>query len=112
MGDSTNTSPRDAAESAPRAIEGEAVDPISLVPVDEVRITTLVDNTFDALLTTDARATRIGFGAADIPAGQFEAGHTSVGLMAEHGFSALVTVRRGERETTLLFDSGLSPTAM
>jgi 7,8-dihydropterin-6-yl-methyl-4-(beta-D-ribofuranosyl)aminobenzene 5'-phosphate synthase len=88
------------------------VDPIALAPVDEIRITTLVDNVFDALLTSGARTTRAGFGAVDTPAGQFEAGHTSVGLVAEHGFSALVTVRRGERETTLLFDAGLSPTAM
>ncbi|GAA3580416.1 MBL fold metallo-hydrolase [Kribbella ginsengisoli] len=112
MCDSTNATPRDAAESAPRPVEGEAVDPISLLPVDEIRITTLVDNAFDALLTSDQRATRTGFGPADTPAGQFETGHTSVGLMAEHGFSALVTVRRGERETRLLFDAGLSPTAM
>lgn len=32
--------------------------------------------------------------------------------MAEHGFSALVTVRRGDAGTTLLFDTGLSPDAM
>ena len=37
---------------------------------------------------------------------------TNVGLMAEHGFSALVTVRRGGTETRLLFDTGLSPDAM
>jgi 7,8-dihydropterin-6-yl-methyl-4-(beta-D-ribofuranosyl)aminobenzene 5'-phosphate synthase len=32
--------------------------------------------------------------------------------MAEHGFSALVAVRRGTTTTTLLFDTGLSPDAM
>ena len=32
--------------------------------------------------------------------------------MAEHGFSALVSVRRGPTTTTLLFDTGLSPDAM
>ena len=32
--------------------------------------------------------------------------------MAEHGFSALVSVRRGATTTTLLFDTGLSPDAM
>jgi 7,8-dihydropterin-6-yl-methyl-4-(beta-D-ribofuranosyl)aminobenzene 5'-phosphate synthase len=112
MCDSTNATLRDAAESAPRPADGEAVDPIALVPVDEIRITTLVDNVFDALLTGDARTTRTGFGLVDTAAGQFGAGHTSVGLVAEHGFSALVTVRRGERETRLLFDAGLSPTAM
>ncbi len=32
--------------------------------------------------------------------------------MAEHGFSALVRVRRGTTTTTVLFDTGLSPDAM
>ncbi|MDT7662195.1 MAG: hypothetical protein QOD04_1751, partial [Pseudonocardiales bacterium] len=32
-----------------RPAPGAAVDPIALEPVDEVRITTLVDNSFDAL---------------------------------------------------------------
>ncbi|MDQ2728357.1 MAG: MBL fold metallo-hydrolase [Actinomycetota bacterium] len=32
--------------------------------------------------------------------------------MAEHGFSALVSVRRGTTTTTLLFDTGLYPDAM
>jgi 7,8-dihydropterin-6-yl-methyl-4-(beta-D-ribofuranosyl)aminobenzene 5'-phosphate synthase len=112
MCDVTRTTAGAAAATVPRPADGEAVDPIALTPVDEVRITTLVDNVFDALLTGDGRTSRTGFGPADTPAGQFDGGHTSVGLVAEHGFSALVTVRRGGRETTLLFDAGLSPTAM
>jgi len=32
--------------------------------------------------------------------------------MAEHGFSALVTVRRGGTTTSVLLDTGLSPDAM
>ena len=43
---------------------------------------------------------------------QFETGMTAVGLIAEHGFSALVRVRRGTPTTTLLFDTGISPGAM
>ena len=35
-----------------------------------------------------------------------------MGLVAEHGFAALVTVRRGATTTSLLFDTGLSPDAM
>ncbi|MGW5188102.1 MBL fold metallo-hydrolase [Kribbella sp. NPDC004138] len=88
------------------------MDPIALAPVDEIRITTVVDNVFDALLTSSAGVTRAGFGAVDTPAGQFDGGHTSVGLLAEHGFSAMVAIREGKRETRLLFDAGLSPTAM
>jgi 7,8-dihydropterin-6-yl-methyl-4-(beta-D-ribofuranosyl)aminobenzene 5'-phosphate synthase len=33
-------------------------------------------------------------------------------MLAEHGFSALVTVRRGDRSHTLLFDTGVSPDGM
>src|SRR5205823_488480 len=69
---------------------GPAVDPIELEPVDEIVITTLVDNVYDALLTDDERTTRAPFGVGAAPAPQFEAGSTTVGLMAEHGFSALV----------------------
>jgi 7,8-dihydropterin-6-yl-methyl-4-(beta-D-ribofuranosyl)aminobenzene 5'-phosphate synthase len=98
--------------SAPRPAEGPAVDPIALEPVDEVTVTTLVDNVFDALLTGDERIRRASFGVARVDAPQFTGGTTSVGLVAEHGFAALVTVRRGGSSTTLLFDTGLSPDAM
>jgi 7,8-dihydropterin-6-yl-methyl-4-(beta-D-ribofuranosyl)aminobenzene 5'-phosphate synthase len=80
--------------------------------VDEIVVTTLVDNVYDALLTDDERTTRTPFSAGTARAPQFEAGTTTVGLMAEHGFSALVTVRRGHTTTSLLFDTGLSPDAM
>ncbi|MFF7211875.1 MBL fold metallo-hydrolase [Streptomyces sp. NPDC008238] len=112
MCDTTHATAEDAALSAPRQAPGRAVDPIALEPVDEVRVTILVDNTFDALLVGDEHTTRAGMGPASTPAGQFETGHTAVGLIAEHGFSALVTVRRGERETVLLFDAGLSPSGL
>jgi 7,8-dihydropterin-6-yl-methyl-4-(beta-D-ribofuranosyl)aminobenzene 5'-phosphate synthase len=102
----------EVAQAVPRAAGGAAADPIALEPVDEVVITTLVDNVYDALLTGDERTTRAPFKAGTARAPQFETGATSVGLMAEHGFSALVTVRRGDSETTILFDTGLSPDAM
>ncbi len=100
------------ASAAPRHASGPAIDPIALEPVDEIIITTLVDNTYDALLTGDNVTTRTPFAAGTARAPQFENGTTTVGLMAEHGFSALVTVRRGTTTTTLLFDTGLSPDAM
>jgi 7,8-dihydropterin-6-yl-methyl-4-(beta-D-ribofuranosyl)aminobenzene 5'-phosphate synthase len=101
-----------AAQAVPRSAPGPAADPIALEPVDEVVITTLVDNVYDALLTGDERTTRAPFRVGTARAAQFEAGSTTVGLMAEHGFSALVSVRRGANTTTLLFDTGLSPDAM
>lgn len=98
--------------AVPRPAPGRAVDPIALEPVDELLVTTLVDNVYDALLPDDERTRRVPFSAGSAAAPQFEDGATAVGLMAEHGFSALVTVRREGRTTTLLFDTGLSPDAM
>ncbi|SDG99480.1 hypothetical protein [Pseudonocardia oroxyli] len=102
----------DEPGGAPRPAPGVAVDPIALEPVDEVRITTLVENTFDALLVGSARVARAGLGAGRVEAPQFLGGAADVGLVAEHGFSALVKVRRGATETALLFDAGLSPDAL
>jgi 7,8-dihydropterin-6-yl-methyl-4-(beta-D-ribofuranosyl)aminobenzene 5'-phosphate synthase len=104
--------PVEAFASVPRNAEGVAVDPIALRPVDEVRITTLVDNVFDGLLAGDDRVTRADLGIGRVTAAQFEDGSTDAGLRAEHGFAALVTVRRGSSTTTLLFDTGLSPDGM
>lgn len=88
------------------------VDPVALAPVDEVVVTTLVDNVYDALLPGDERITRRSFGVASAAAAQFEGGATAVGLRAEHGFAALVSVRRRDATATLLFDTGISPDGM
>ena len=47
-----------------------------------------------------------------VPAPQFVQGETVPGLVAEHGFAALVTTRRGDRTHTLLFDTGVSPNGL
>lgn len=113
MCDAATGSVTEATLAAPRAAYGDAVDPIGLEPVDEVVVTTLVDNVYDALLPGDDRVTRTAFGTAGfVDAPQFEGGGTAAGLRAEHGFSALVSVRRGAITTSLLFDTGLSPDAM
>jgi len=96
----------------PRPVTGSAADPIALEPVDEVVVTTLVDNVYDALLPGGEGITRAPLAAGTAKAPQFETGRTSVGLMAEHGFSALVTARRAGTTTSVLFDTGLSPEAM
>jgi 7,8-dihydropterin-6-yl-methyl-4-(beta-D-ribofuranosyl)aminobenzene 5'-phosphate synthase len=101
-----------AMGSLPREAPGPAVDPIALEPVDEVTVTTLVDNVYDALLEGDELIRRTPFTVGSVRAPQFEGGSTTVGLRAEHGFSALVSVRRGSTTTHLLFDTGLSPDAM
>jgi 7,8-dihydropterin-6-yl-methyl-4-(beta-D-ribofuranosyl)aminobenzene 5'-phosphate synthase len=98
-----------AGQSAPRAAEGPAVDPVPLPAVDEVMITTLVDNTFDALLASASGVARPSPAAGRVAAPQFADGETVAGLRAEHGFSALVTVRSASKSSTLLFDTGASP---
>ncbi len=95
--------PEQLSAAHPRPAPGSAVDPVALAPVDEVVITTLVDNVYDALLVSDERAGRAGFAVGTAHAPQFEAGSTTVGLRAEHGFSALEAApigqgaRRGRR---------------
>src|ERR1019366_3922896 len=42
----------------------------------------------------------------------FEDGWLYEGLVAEHGFSVLVTVERGGAQQRILFDAGLSPDAL
>jgi len=101
-----------AIRAVPRPAPGVAVDPITLTPVDEVTVTVLVDNTFDGLLIGDERVRRPSFTAGRAPAPQFLDGTTMTGLLAEHGFGALVTVRRGDHTTSVLFDSGMSPDAL
>ncbi|MFD5661362.1 MBL fold metallo-hydrolase [Streptomyces hirsutus] len=109
MCDDHGHSAAEAAWSAPRVAEGPAVDPVMLPEVDEVRVTTMVDNTFDALLASAEGVTRASMGAGRTAARQFAGGETVAGLRAEHGFSALVTVQSGNASSALLFDTGASP---
>jgi 7,8-dihydropterin-6-yl-methyl-4-(beta-D-ribofuranosyl)aminobenzene 5'-phosphate synthase len=105
--------PAEVAATRPRPAEGSAADPIALEPVDEVVVTTLMDNSYDALMGDTGPARRTPFSRLpQVPAEQFEEGCTFPGLVAEHGFSALVTTRRGNTSHTMLFDTGVSPDGM
>ena len=82
---------------------------ISLAPVDGVRITTLMDNSSDALLPDEGLVRRWGLvGTATplavMPAALAEEKQCFDFLRAEHGFSAMVEV--GDRR--ILFDTGIS----
>ena len=84
---------------------------VSLLEIDTLEITTLVDNQVDALLPAEEQIRRRPWGPAvynpfiDAPA-------VRATLHAEHGFSALVRFGRGEERHTLLFDMGVSPDGM
>jgi 7,8-dihydropterin-6-yl-methyl-4-(beta-D-ribofuranosyl)aminobenzene 5'-phosphate synthase len=87
--------------------------PIAVEPVDEVTITVLVDNTFDTLVPDQGPVRRARPGAlTPVPSRLYREGATKVGLRAEHGFSALITVRQGDSRHTLLLDTGISPDGM
>jgi 7,8-dihydropterin-6-yl-methyl-4-(beta-D-ribofuranosyl)aminobenzene 5'-phosphate synthase len=100
----------EARRSAPRPAEGAAVDPITLEPVDELVLTVLMDNQYDGLMADHGPGRRAHIAELlTVGAPQYEELRTYPGLIAEHGFSALVTVRRGGTTHTLLFDTGVSP---
>ncbi len=86
---------------------------ISLAPVDGVHITTLVDNSSDALLPDEGLVRRWGLNGsaaplAVLPAELAEEGRTYDFLRAEHGFSALIEVRTPTGNRRILFDTGIT----
>ena len=82
-----------------------AETPAALKAVDRLEITILVDNSIDVFLpsTAEIRRARI---PTDLPWGDYKA------LISEHGYSALVSVRTGDRSASLLFDAGVSTDAL
>jgi 7,8-dihydropterin-6-yl-methyl-4-(beta-D-ribofuranosyl)aminobenzene 5'-phosphate synthase len=83
---------------------------IDLKPVDAVEILVLVDNQLDLLLRSEETIRRAGFAASDVrvEAPLFLDPQLPQALIAEHGFSALVTVTIGGTTRRLMFDGGLS----
>lgn len=79
-----------------------ATDSAQLEVVDGVDVTIVVDNFIDVLMAGSEDVHRYlahDFGDRDQ-------------LVAEHGFSVLVTLRSGQHRTRLLYDGGLTPTAL
>ena len=91
---------------------------INLEPVDQIQLTILVDNLTDPLLVDQEGVARVNWPKALLGAIPRAGSRTSPelgvpdALIAEPGFSALVRLRKGERERTLLFDTGVSPGGM
>jgi 7,8-dihydropterin-6-yl-methyl-4-(beta-D-ribofuranosyl)aminobenzene 5'-phosphate synthase len=76
--------------------------PIGLEPVDRAEVTIVVDNFVDVLMAGSDRVRR--YLATDF------GDHNQ--LIAEHGFSALITVERRGRRSSVLYDGGLTPGAL
>jgi 7,8-dihydropterin-6-yl-methyl-4-(beta-D-ribofuranosyl)aminobenzene 5'-phosphate synthase len=69
----------DVRAAMPHSVVGSAADPIALEPADDVVVTTLVDNVYDALLTSDDTITRAPLAAGTAQAPQFEPGVSTSG---------------------------------
>jgi 7,8-dihydropterin-6-yl-methyl-4-(beta-D-ribofuranosyl)aminobenzene 5'-phosphate synthase len=83
---------------------------IALDPVDSVVVTTLIDNLTDYFMPDQGPARRTGPGSGPWRrSAVMEAAQVPDTLVAEHGFSALVTVTKAGREHRFLFDAGASP---
>src|SRR5512143_1112830 len=86
---------------------------VVLEPVDSVSVLTVCDNTVDMLLPDQGPARRLGMGAMGgapkVAAPTLAGGQAVDAPLAQHGFSALVTVRRGDRAYRVLFDTGMTP---
>ena len=108
-GTSSSASP---AAFVPRDVDW-AGEQIPLEPVDEVQVVTVCDNTIDIFLLDQGPARRLlsaeGPPPSTLPAPTMLEGEVVDGPLAQHGFSALVTVRRGNRRHTVLFDTGVTP---
>ena len=82
---------------------------IRLEPVDSVTVTTIIDNGADLLAAAAGKAREATYGGPRLASPLMEGGEVFDGLVAEHGYSALVEIHRGERTSSVLYDAGLSP---
>src|SRR3990172_5459475 len=90
-------------------------EPIPLEPVDALEVRVLMDNQCDLLLRGDERAKRPPFARADaerppllVEAPLFLDPRLPDMLIAEHGYSLLVSATRAGRTRHVMFDAGLS----
>jgi 7,8-dihydropterin-6-yl-methyl-4-(beta-D-ribofuranosyl)aminobenzene 5'-phosphate synthase len=82
---------------------------ILLLGVDEVKITLVMDNSLDLLIPSSEIAQRYFFSPKWLK--QFKAKSNLLAPplpYAEHGFSALISVRSADKQGNILFDTGVS----
>ncbi|MGH3404906.1 MAG: hypothetical protein ACRDRJ_20720 [Streptosporangiaceae bacterium] len=102
-----------APEALPASVEWKG-EVLALEPVDELSVLTVCDNTIDMLLPDEGPARRLslaGMGRQTpmLQAPTLREGTVPDAPLAQHGFSALVEVRKGSQVRRLLFDTGLTP---
>ena len=101
------------AEALPASLEWKG-EVLPLEPVDELSVLTVCDNVTDILLPDEGPAKRLPLAAMARLAPLLEAptilgGKAADVPLAQHGFSALVEIRKGGRVRRLLFDTGITP---
>jgi 7,8-dihydropterin-6-yl-methyl-4-(beta-D-ribofuranosyl)aminobenzene 5'-phosphate synthase len=77
--------------------------------VDGVTVTTIMDNSADLLGARGGKPLRAALKGPRIDSPVMEGGKAIDALIGEHGYSALVEVRRGDHTSTVLYDAGLTP---
>src|SRR5579859_1449924 len=82
-----------------------------LVPADSVTVTTLMDNVTDIFMPDQGPAHRAHPGTirGRWPVATMDGGQAPATLLAEHGFSVLVTVSSNGSQHQILYDAGTSP---
>jgi 7,8-dihydropterin-6-yl-methyl-4-(beta-D-ribofuranosyl)aminobenzene 5'-phosphate synthase len=83
---------------------------IALEPVDAVVVTAVMDNVTDVFMPDQGPARRIPPAVGPMrESAVMTGGQVPDALIAEHGFSVLVTVTKAGHEHRILFDAGASP---
>jgi 7,8-dihydropterin-6-yl-methyl-4-(beta-D-ribofuranosyl)aminobenzene 5'-phosphate synthase len=104
----TDDTPADHGHQVLHEVEPSVV--FDLEPVDSVIVTTLMDNVTDVFMPDQGPARRAPVVSAHrCVVATMEGGEAPEALVAEHGFSVLVTVTRHGRQHRILFDAGASP---
>ena len=87
---------------------------LALEPVDEISVLTVCDNAMDMLLPDEGPAKRLSLAGMarytpTLEAPTLQEGKVPDAPLAQHGFSALVEIRKGSQVRRLLFDTGVTP---
>ena len=106
----SDDTPAGPVHLAPLLHDFEPSVTFDLEPVDSVTVTTLMDNVTDIFMPDQGPAHRPPPGTGGRrPAAVMEGGLVPDTLLAEHGFSVLVTVAKNDSRHQILFDAGTSP---
>lgn len=113
MCDANDDAPMAPVDAVPADVEWKG-EVLPLEPVDELSVLTVCDNVTDLLLPDEGPATRIPVArmlqqGPMLKAPTLREGRVPDPPLAQHGFSALVEVRKGSRVRRLLFDTGVTP---